>query len=78
MSCSQPAYSVSEIHAIAPSSALNRTMMNSECDRVTLAQRNHFGSRLHSRSLLRQYELSTFKIPSCSEGMPFAHIEVYE
>jgi hypothetical protein len=37
-------------------------MMNGECNRVALTQRNYLGPRLHSRSLFGEYELPPLKI----------------
>src|SRR5580692_7957735 len=59
---SQATDTMPEIDAIGSPLALNRAVMNGECHRVALAQRNHFRPRLHTRALFGQYKLSTREI----------------
>ena len=52
-----------QIGAIGSALSLYRSMMNREAYGIALAQRHHFRSRLHPRTLFGQHELSSGKIP---------------
>src|SRR5215210_8134053 len=57
-----PAYAMAKINPIGSARPLNRPDMHSKGDRIALAERHHFGPRLHARALLSQYEFASGKI----------------
>jgi hypothetical protein len=56
------AHAVSHVHSIDAATALDRTVMNGEYDRIAQLQRHDFDARLHARSLFRQDELATVEV----------------
>jgi len=59
----KPAHTVAKVDAIGPARPLDRPMTHRERHRITLAERNHFWPRLHSRPLLGEDELTAREIP---------------
>jgi hypothetical protein len=59
----KPAHTVPKVDAIGPARPLDRPMTHRERHRITLAERNHFWPRLHSRPLLGEDELTAHEIP---------------
>src|SRR4051794_31701029 len=59
-----PADAVAQIDPIGTARPLYRAVMHGEHHGVTLAQRNHLGTRLHSRPLLGQHEFAAAEIPA--------------
>jgi len=57
------AHTVPKVDAIGPTRPLDRPMTHRERHRITLAERNHFWPRLHSRPLLGEDELTAHEIP---------------
>ncbi|QEL15454.1 hypothetical protein PX52LOC_02374 [Limnoglobus roseus] len=55
---------VLEVHSVAPTAALYRTMTNGENDTISSSERHDLDTRLHPRALLREDELSTGEIHS--------------
>ena len=53
---------MAEIHAVYTSATLHRTIMNCEHHAISLSKRHNYGSRLHTRSLLRHYEFATREV----------------
>ena len=62
VSRSQATDTMPKIDAIGSPLALNWAVVNGECHRVALVQRNNFRPRLHTRALFGQYKLSTREI----------------
>src|SRR6516164_4325103 len=58
----EPAYAMAQVDAIAAARPLHRAMMHGKGHRVALGERHHFGTRLHARALLDQYELAALEI----------------
>ena len=58
----QPTDAVPEVHPIGSPLPLYRTIVDAEGHSIALVQRNHFWSRLHTRTLFRKYKLSAGKI----------------
>src|SRR5690349_23675461 len=56
------AHTMSQIHAIDAARPLHGAMVNGEDHRVTLFERHHFGTGLHSRTLLRDHEFAAGEI----------------
>ena len=59
----QTTNAVPHIHAIDAARSLNRPVVHSKCDRITLEQPHDFWPRLHPGTLLSQYKFTTGEIP---------------
>jgi hypothetical protein len=59
---SNATYAMPEIDAICASRTVNGPVVNCEGHRITLPQWDYLGTTLHSRTLLRQDELSASEI----------------
>src|SRR6202011_3607214 len=62
MAGTDPAHAMTQINAIGPSRPLHRPVMHSKGNRIALAERHHFGPRLHARALLGQHEFAAAEI----------------
>lgn len=59
---SQATDAVAKIHPIESSLTLNRAMVHRKGHGIPLAERDHFRSRLHARTLLGEHELATREV----------------
>src|SRR5271165_5642712 len=59
----QMAHSMPQVHAVRTSSALYRAVTDGDHCSVSLTQRQHKRSRLHSRALLGHHELAALEVP---------------
>src|SRR5512134_1540546 len=68
------AHAMAEIDPVHAARALHRTVMDGEYHRVALAQRHHFRSRLHARTLLGDHEFAAREVPP-GLGQQDRHLE---
>src|SRR5438477_3881243 len=62
LSGANAAYPMPKIHAIYATRTPHRTIVYGEDDAISLAQRNHLGTRLHAWSLLGHHELASMEV----------------